>query len=362
MKKRKYILEEAGALLIVAALVISMAAATATTNNEQPELTLTTEATQGIFQNIVWDNGMDYIGLGAAQWDEPGQFDAYCADDFLFEEPVEVCDVHWIGGYWNGDPAEFDWGISFYLDDGTGNAPVGIPYAPSFLGPFIFTWAQCNPVEIEPGYYEMYVDLPENYLFPPGTYWISIWGIGAFPPQSGWGIRDTNTIMHEAVFGSDYFGFTFWTDSFDVFGYSADMCFQLTTKEDVIPAICCDPGIMHWTEIEPGATVTGTFVVWNCGDDGSTLNWGVDMTSYPAWMIDFTPTPGSGSIVAPGGSTDVTFTFTAPDEGSTNFEGSIKVVNLDDPSDYCEMSTSLATPVNQNSMFLQILNNFIMQR
>jgi len=356
MRKRKYILGEAGALLIIAALIISMVAATATAKNEQPELTLNTEATQGVFQNIVWDNGLDYTGLGAAQWDEPEQFDAYCADDFEFTELTEVCDVHWIGGYWGGDPAEFDWGISFYLDDGTDNAPVGIPFAPSFAGPFIYTWAEIVTEELEPGYYEMSVDLPENIPFPPGKYWISIWGIGAFPPQSGWGYHDT-ILLHQGVFGSAYFGFPFWTNSEDVFGVPYDFAFQLTTKLNTIPDLSCD-GSLVWDDVKPGGTVTGEFYVGNIGEVGSMLNWEID--EEPTWGT-WTFIPDSGTL-ADGDWETIAVEVVAPPDENTEFTGTIKIINVDDPSDYCEIPVILKTPVNQNSIFLQVLKNFVAQR
>jgi hypothetical protein len=358
MRNRK-VLKGAIVLFIVAAMFFS-SVAMANTQEKETQLTLNTTSEgsgSGARGAIVWDNGMDYTGLGAAQWDEPGQFDAYLADDFFFDEPTEVCDVHWIGGYWNGDPAEFDWCISFYYDDGTGESPVGLPYSPSYAGPFCYSWAEIDKTEIEPGYYEMNVDLPYNIPFEPGKYWISIWGVGAFPPQSGWGIHDDQILLHEAVFGSDYFGITFWTDTYDVFGYSADCCFQLTTKEEGIPAICCDPGLLSWSDVPPGGTVTGSFFVWNCGEPGSVLAWEVD--TWPNWGT-WTFNPPSGTLLHPDGIT-VDVTVIAPTQQNTPFSGVIKVINVGDPTDYCEMQTSLKTPRMrgfQNTFFLRILQQF----
>jgi hypothetical protein len=351
---KKFISGAVVLLLAMAMFFSSIAIADTQIKQTNFETNTTNEGTgQGARGAIVWDNGMEYTGLGAAQWDEPGQFDAYLADDFLFEEPTEVCDVHWIGGYWNpAGPNEFDWGISFYLDDGTGNAPIGTPYLPSFAGPFIYAWAEIETTELELGYYEMSVDLPENIPFGEGKYWISIWGIGTFPPaQSGWGLHDDQILLHEAVFGSDYFGFAFWTDSFDVFGYSADMCFQLTTKQEAIPLICCDPMVMSWDNVKPGDTVEGKFHVWNCGDEGSSLSWQVD--SWPDWMTDggVVFTPASGTEVYGGPGTEVSFTFTAPAEEEQTYSGKVKVINTDDPSDYCDMPVELKTPRTRGIFF-----------
>lgn len=361
MKKIKF-LKNASILFVITALIFSTMAATANTTSEQTAPTLSTTsagAGQGARGDIVWDNGMDYTGLAAAQWDETIQFDTYQADDFEFTEATEVCDVHWVGGYWNPDPyAEFNWGISFYLDDGTGTAPLGQPYTPSYAGPFIFTWAEITWVELEEGYYEMSVDLPENIEFQPGHYWISIWGIGVYPPQCGWGYHETY-LLSPAVWGSVYFEYPFWTPGFDVQNFDFDMAYQLTTKEDAIPAICCDPGVVQWEDIKPGATVTGTFFVWNCGEDGSTLSWQVD--SWPAWMGSPVFTPPGGTILSSDPGTDVTFTFTAPSEPKQTFSGAIKVINVDDPTDYCEMSITLATPrarLLSNPFFARLLEMF----
>ena len=359
-KNRKKILKGAIILFVSAALIFSTTAVTADT--QKPELTITNEQAPQQLGTIVWDNGMLYDGLAAAQWDEPGAFDAYPADDFHFEDPTEVCDVHWIGGYWGGDPAEFDWCISFYMDDGTGNAPLGTPYNPSYLGPFCYSWADIEKTELEPGYYEMSVDLPENYIFEPCVkYWISIWGVGQFPPQSGWGYHADPIILHQMVFGSNYFGFPFWTDGELVFGAPYDCCFQLTTKEELIPLICCDPGVVSWYEVEPGATCEGTFYVTNCGDDGSILTWALD--DYPDdWMLGATFS-STGGTLAVGDVATVTFTFTAPDDPNTAFTGSIIVINVDDPTDYCDMTTDLETPLNSQSMnLMQTIMNIVMQR
>ena len=342
------ILKGAVVLLIAIAMVFS-SVAIADTQTKQDQITLTSgdgssgEGT-GARGSIVWDNGMDYDGLGASQEDTLYPLSFMCADDFQFEEDTEVCDVHWVGGYWNDvtyNQVHWPWMITFYNDDGSGERPGDV-----YLGPFTFDSTQYTETLItDTGtsiYYEFSVDLPENYLFPAGyKFWIVIQGVGFFPPQSGWGLHQDPITLHEAVFKGELLGFPDWTDTFDVFGYSADMCFQLTTK-GAVPAICCDPGITQWADIEPGATLTGTFFVVNCGEDGSTLNWKVD--SYPAWMTGAVFTPNSGTLIGGGPGIDVTFTFTAPNQGGQNFGGSIIVINEDNPSDYCEMSTTLTTP------------------
>ena len=349
MRRGRKLISGAVVLLFAIALVFS-SMAIANTQIKQSNLeTNTSHEGSGIGARgaIVWDNGMQYGGLGASQEDTQYPLSFMCADDFLFEEPTEVCDVHWVGGYWNDatyNTVHWPWMITFYYDDGTGERPGQI-----YLGPFVFDNTQYTEVLIEDTgtsiYYEFSVDLLENYLFPADEkFWMVIQGVGFFPPQSGWGLHEDPITLHEAVFKGELLGFPDWTDSFDVFGYSADMCFQLTTKQEAIPLICCDPMQMSWSNIKPGATVTGSFHVWNCGEAGSTLNWKVD--TWPQWMEDggVVFVPATGTEVHGGPGTQVDFTFTAPNVQNQIYSGRVKVINLDDPTDYCDMPVELETP------------------
>ena len=342
--KTKNIYKEAGVLLVATLMVLSAVVVTADTETLEVESPKVTSTFKDINEKsplgpVVWDNGMEYDGLGASQWDEPGNFDAHCADDFHFDEDTIVWDVHWIGGYWNGDPAEFSWCIAFFIDDGSGAQPVGIPYQPSHAGPFCFEWEEIDKEDLGDGYYKMSVILPDGILFIGcEKYWIAIWGVGAFPPQSGWGYHADPITLHQGVFGSNYFGIPFWTNSEDVFGAPYDFCFQLTAEGDPVPDLECD-GSLGWVEVKPGSTVTGDFAVGNIGEAGSMLNWKVK--SYPNWGT-WTFTPETG--VQPVGWITVDVTVVAPSEKNKNFTGEVVVENTDDPSDICRIPVSLSTP------------------
>jgi hypothetical protein len=233
------ILKGAVVLLIAVAMVFSTVAIADTQTEGTIELSTNhSGSANGATRGIVWDNGLDYdVGLMAAQNDEAYPFSCYEADDFHFEEDTEVQDVHWVGGYWNGAPAEFDWCISFYMDDGSGQAPAGMPYQPTFAGPYCFAWDEMQIEELEYGYYEFGVDLPEVLTFTGcEKYWISIWGYGVYPPQSGWGAH-YDVQLAPCVWGSDFFGYPFWTAGYDVQGFDHDMCFQLTGPSPCEPSI-----------------------------------------------------------------------------------------------------------------------------
>jgi hypothetical protein len=277
--KRPNILRGAVVLLVAMAMVFS-SIAIAETKIKQTKIDLITNDEGmgvGAFGDIVWDNGMNYDGLLAAQYDSTDGFDAYPADDFHFEEETEVCDVHWIGGYYNPDQhAEYEWCIAFYNDRGDGNAPGSL-----YAGPYCYAWADINWEELEPGRYEMWVDLPENIPFPPCyKFWILIWANGVHPPQSGWGYHEDPIYMHQAVFKSDYFGFPDWVDVAQVTGFPFDMCFQLTTKPECDPCIdvekyVWDPNNQEWVDADDETSaidlpvdedITFKIVIHNCGD------------------------------------------------------------------------------------------------
>jgi len=241
-------------------------------------------------RDIVWDNGMVYEGIAASQVDvnQDPVLDPIVADDFLFDEDQLVNDVHWIGGYWNGPPddGDFDWEVIFYTDIGDGTKPGAA------IGAYYYANADVNETFVSgtPGsvnYYSYSVDLPTSLVFTAGTkYWISIQGIGAFAPQSGVAYHQTPILLHEAVFRSSYFGFPDWTNGVEVFGYSLDLCFQLTYTEECgwNPG---DPHKMHWPQLpdETGWAVNATQPLI-LADDFMCMQtgWIKDIHWWGAWM------------------------------------------------------------------------------
>jgi len=117
------------------------------------------------------------------------------------------------------------------------------------------------------------------------------------------------------------------------------------------PDLDCD-GTLSWTKVKPGATVTGSFTVENVGEPTSELDWKIE--SYPGWG-NWTFTPSSDEDLTPdAGKVTVEVEVVAPDEQNTEFEGEVKVINSDDPSDFCIIPVTLSTPVNQQSSSSQV--------
>jgi hypothetical protein len=115
---------------------------------------------------------------------------------------------------------------------------------------------------------------------------------------------------------------------------------ELVGETQPVPVICCQ-GDLRWEDIDKGSTVTGQFEVSNCGVDGSELNW--EVSTWPSWGTwTFTPASGTGLTTAAGW-IPIDVEVVAPAE-KNEFTGTIKVVNSDDPTDYCEISVYMSTP------------------
>jgi len=133
------------------------------------------------------------------------------------------------------------------------------------------------------------------------------------------------------------------------------------TSLDPVPDLDCY-GDLQWLEVVPGEVVVGTFIVENIGEPGSELNWEIE--SYPDWGVwtfdpyyEFDLTPEDGRTL-------VTVEVIFPEEPVE--DGKIKIVNLDDPDDFCiieviveEESVPAVKNINQQFTISQTLHQSI---
>jgi hypothetical protein len=139
-----------------------------------------------------------------------------------------------------------------------------------------------------------------------------------------------------------------------------DMRLDLTVIEGVIMDIMHSlsdsdiycVGSLHWANINPGETVTGSFSVTNVGVPTSFLNWSI--MSYPEWGTWAFSTVG-GTSLGVGEQVTVNVTLTAPDRPLRNHTGYIKVVNTDNPDDCFIVQVSLATTYTYQSFLFHLL-------
>ena len=123
--------------------------------------------------------------------------------------------------------------------------------------------------------------------------------------------------------------------------YEEDLAFALIAYID---DLSCD-GLLAWSNVEPGGTLTGTIYVKNIGNPNSLLDWRVE--SDIEWG-DWTFSPDSGDDLKPeDGPVAITVTVTAPDETNKKFTGEITLVNENDLQDNCSIPVTLITPRNK---------------
>ncbi|KYK23485.1 hypothetical protein AYK24_07520 [Thermoplasmatales archaeon SG8-52-4] len=162
-------------------------------------------------------------------------------------------------------------------------------------------------------------------------------------------IWDEVGIYHLTAKSMDIWDDSPWSEVFEVrIGY-----------EEPIPKICCS-GSINLSNVKPEAQLTGDFEVFNCGEDESTLNWTV--SEYPIWGSDWTFTPDSGGNLTPAqGPITVNVEFIAPPDIESNFSGVIKVENIDDPSDFCEIPVFVKTPRNKMFSYNNLIIDWLLE-
>lgn len=158
------------------------------------------------------------------------------------------------------------------------------------------------------------------------------------------GLSDEGTTTPNNLRSSEFWGV--WGLMFDDWGVDVDFLIQAEVTGDAPPAfpdLSCE-GTLSWDAIKPSATVYGEIIVKNIGDAGSLLDW--EVISFPEWGT-WTFTPASGTDLADGGSVAVNVTVVAPAEKKQEFTGKVKIVNMENASDFCEIDVILKTPCTQ---------------
>jgi hypothetical protein len=129
--------------------------------------------------------------------------------------------------------------------------------------------------------------------------------------------------------------------------------------EPEVPNLDCS-GSLSWTNIEPGATVNGSFQVQNIGDTGSLLNWTINTSSISWGTWSYTPESGE-NLTPEDGQITVHVSVIAPDEENSDFEGYIRVENQNDSNDFDIIPVTLKTPTNINVVHQALPHQFLLQ-
>ena len=227
------------------------------------------------------------------------------------------------------------------------NQPPNIPSTPT--GPTLL-------IEGEIGQYNTSTTDPEgdqiSYLFS--------WGDGNL---SSW----TTPIVSGATVSESYN----WSDGSydikvkakDIYGANSDWSpvLHVVVTDDPEPPIKYPDleckGLLQWSEIKPNLVVSGEFTIENVGDSYSLLNW--EIADAPEWG-NWTFTPSEGHNLTPeGGLRTVNVLVVAPEEKNQNFTGEIKIVNMENESDFETIVVSLSTTKTKVAItpFIQFLEN-----
>ena len=138
---------------------------------------------------------------------------------------------------------------------------------------------------------------------------------------------------------------------------SETFTFSTEPEPSAEPDLLCN-GNLIWNNVNAGEKVIGSFTIENIGDIGSELDW--QITEWPDTWGEWTFSPKDGENLRPeDGTITINVEVIAPDQTNSEFNGEIKIQNLENPTDYETMQVTLKTPRDKthiNSLFMRILN------
>ncbi|MGF3554938.1 MAG: hypothetical protein ACQXXF_06690 [Thermoplasmatota archaeon] len=144
-------------------------------------------------------------------------------------------------------------------------------------------------------------------------------------------------------------------DAVDLYANGASPVYydDLSLEGEAPPAgdLDCD-GSLNWEKVKAGSTVTGDFQVGNVGDEGTLINW--EIASYPTWGT-WTFSQTNGTDLAAGDWITINVSVVAPPDKKKEFTGKVKIINSDNPADFCEIDVYLKTPRTRTNYLLQNL-------
>ena len=214
-------------------------------------------------------------------------------------------------------------------------------------------------------------DAGEYYLEPGSPYGPEnlTWSYTGNPPTSffafhlsgAYRLPTGNTLITHGESGKIFEvtpeGATVWQYNTGGQLFKAEVISSEEPPEPDVPKVDCS-GSLSWTKIEPGATVNGSFQVQNIGGTNSKLDWTIN-TSLITWGT-WTFTPESGENLAPyDGLITVQVSVIVPDEKNSEFQGYVRVENINDPTDFELIPVILKTPVKIIPTWVIYLHQFL---
>lgn len=216
------------------------------------------------------------------------------------------------------------------------------------------TWELVEPTGPFYGYDIAYLPGTDNMWVSTGA---ASGGSGAsYSTDGGHTWTDFSEVLGTQLLDCDFVeGMIGWAGSFSVDEETGGVYKYSTSGGDA--DLFCE-GTLSWVDVKPSDTVEGDFTVKNVGGAGTMLDWEIGYDpSWGTWSFD----PESGTDLTPEDDpVTVHVTCIAPEDKNEEFVGKIKIVNAENPEDYCYIDVSLTTPMNK-PYFFQYLQNIIQQ-
>ncbi len=142
---------------------------------------------------------------------------------------------------------------------------------------------------------------------------------------------------------SYYYANGTWNDLYE-YNKTANFCIKGLANDwnPTTPDLQCYANFTFPEKMKPGSIIKRNITIKNEGEELSSLNWKI--VSHPSWG-DWAFSRIEGNYLKEGHSMNVTVTIRVPKERNQNFTGEIKIINKDDPSQYCIIKVSMKTKI-----------------
>lgn len=305
------------------------------------------EGKNNLFWDLLWDNGNpDGVNALPCVYYSSFPLEQQVIDDFY----LDLYEWNIMGGEFSiiiesivdpyVDPEDVISNVKVLFYNSSGLCEPNItPFAEQYVKHFV-AYLTGNYFFDKPEI-KVAVDINPAVYLTPGDYWV------CFQLE----IEDncfwlTTSTENCSVFLYDSVQYPKWTSGYNVYNDYYDVSFLLAGAWCPCPPRICSDGFLNWQNVKPGDNVSGTFEIYNCGDEDSLLDW--ECVSHPYWG-DWNIYPDNGTKLGDGERVTINVNVTAPEFHNWVYSGKIKIINSYTPLQFCEIDVVLSTQRNRVS-------------